>query len=797
MGVTVTNKTLDAKLDAIVRQRVKKAAATIQASLGHIANGNPLAAEPDPKRRFARLQAKTNYQAEALVRSIDIAARQERTKATAKPSGQEAVQGPTLDFVGIAFFERGRRVADAVARIAYGNGRPQGSGFMVAPGLILTNHHVIETEAAAAELCVEFDYEIDANNMARKVTRYRLNPARCFVTDGIEGLDYTLVALGERISGERMAADFGYVPLSDAADKHMLGEVANIIQHPQGRHKEVVVRENRLVARDETVNVLHYLADTEAGASGSIVSNNDWEPIALHHWAGPAREVVSTKDGLPLSRQVNEGIRISAIVKDLRRRQPRLKSASAAAVAGALKLWDARRNGQTENIPSSNGSGGQPGARANGDGSITWTFPVEISVRSPLFSPSPPDNVATRVPVVERSDRQAERAAAWEAEDFSDRGGYEPGFIPGHIVPLPKIVSKKYRIAENQEPVEGADPHELPYHHFSIVMNADRRLAFFTACNIDGARSKAINRDTKTVIDNPSLKDLGVESFGAEASDAFRPDRRILQEEQMQRPFYESQVVPGYPDPQSRERIARMFQKGHITLRGDPAWGTQAQALAAENDTFFYTNAAPQIGFFNQGSALNRPGSKGKLRWRAVETYVLRNAVTMRQRICVFAGPVFADSDPDYRFDSKIPMKFWKIAIWADNEDSKLRAIALLADQSSVLKKKNMPEAFAANPEAYAEDEELARVTEFLSTVKEIEGLTGLDFGKALHDADIRKGAKPGTPALRLQPADLQSGKARRASMKKAAKTKTAKTKTASKATGKTTPKKRTARKNR
>jgi endonuclease G len=306
-------------------------------------------------------------------------------------------------------------------------------------------------------------------------------------------------------------------------------------------------------------------------------------------------------------------------------------------------------------------------------------------------------------------------------------------------------------------------------HHFSVAMNAERRLAFFTACNIDGSRIKAIIRDTKTVIDKPTLKDLGVESLqaeGAEASDDFRPDRRIAPEEQMNRPFYEHQIVPGFPEPTSKERIARIFQKGHLTLRGDPAWGTKDQAQAAERDTFFYTNAAPQVGFFNQGSRLDRPGSKGKLRWRAVETYVLRNAVTMRSRINVFAGPIFDDkNDPEYRFGSKVPMRFWKIAIWA--EDGELRSIGLIADQTELIKV--MPEAAEA-AEAFADSPELARVSEFLTTVAKIEKVTGLDFGKAVRDADIRAGA-PATvrPAQDLEPEELQprARRARRAARRK------------------------------
>ena len=527
------------------------------------------------------------------------------------------------------------------------------------------------------------------------------------MTDTIDGLDYTLIGVGGRLSGPGAIGTFGYIPLSDAPDKHMLGEVANLIQHPVGRFKEIVLRENRLVARDETVQVLHYIADTEQGSSGSPVFNNDWEPIALHHWGGPHLEVVSSS-GRPLTREINEGVRISAIVKDLRGRNANLAEPTASAVKTALQIWETERRPVgaasrpgTEAVADA-ALGGNAGPRQNDDGSVTWTFPIEINVRAPLIGGrSAAPSTAPQAPVTARSTPPAgsEAVARWKTEDFSDRPGYEPGFIAGFVVPLPELANVPGRAAENQLAEAGDDPHELRYHHFSIVINAERRLAYYTACNIDGKRTKAINREDKTVIDNPTLRDLGVESIGAEgaeASDAFMPDRRVLIEEQMTKPFYDQQRVPGFPDPQSRERIARMFQKGHIIMRGDPAWGSDDDATAAERDTFFYTNAAPQVGFFNQGSQLDRPGSKGKLRWRAVETYILRNAVTMRKRITVFAGPIFAAADPDYRFESKVPMRFWKIAVWA--EQGELHSIALLADQKPVLKV--MPEAMGAGAEA-------------------------------------------------------------------------------------------------
>lgn len=768
------NQMILAEVENIVRDRLKRTQRTIETSLTHIAEGNPLASETKIARRLQRLQTKASLSREEAVMvsaAIDAAAMPGAELAgMAKKAGPEAIRGTTLDFVGIAFLERGRRAADAVGRVAFLSDAPQGTGFLVGPGLFLTNHHVIESPSAARRFQVQFDYEYDPLDRAVTPTSFYFDPDACFVSDGIDGLDYTLIAIGERRSGRRALPDFGFLPLSDAGDKHMLGEIANVVQHPDGRFKELVLRENHLVARDETLNVLHYVADTEQGSSGSPVFNNEWEAIALHHWGGPWHEVMSTK-GKALATEINEGIRISAIVRDLRRRS--LSGLTAAAVRRVLDLWD---SGGRRPVPSRTTSGGTESSsaipsisRRDDDGTVTWTFPVEISVRAPLLATKRDARALPDQPAEPPVQQVRPEAATWKTEKFDDRGGYEPGFVPGFVLPLPSFSRVRWRVAENQMAAEGDDPHELRYHHFSIVMNADRRLAGFTAVNIDGKRIKAVNRDDKSVVDNPTLKDLGVESLGlegAEGSDAFRPDRRILPEEQMNKPFYDKQVVPGFPDTNSSERKARMFQKGHIILRGDPAWGTEDQAVAAERDTFFYTNAAPQVGFFNQGSELNRPGSKGKLRWRAVETYILRNAVTMKSRVSVFAGPVFDDqNDPPYRFDSKVPMRFWKIAAWSDG--STLRSIALLADQRPVLKV--MPEAIGA--EAFGDEEEIARVSEFLSTVEEIEELTGLDFGRAIRDADIRAGMQTNrrTPASTLRPSEIREPSRGRASRRGAA----------------------------
>ncbi|AVO44429.1 DNA/RNA non-specific endonuclease [Phreatobacter cathodiphilus] len=747
------------ELEQVVMARLMAGREAIEYSLRQISWGNPLGAEQSIRRGVARLQAKAGLSAEEAalaVRAVQDFAHQasrveprpetlaaeppELTIRVGKPTGPEAVWG-TLDFVPVSFFVRGRRAADAVARVAYRSGRAQGSGFLVAPGLFLTNQHVIKDPAHAETLELQFDYEHDDVGGSRKFCRYALDPARCFAFDDVRRLDYCLIAVGPRIDGDRDIGAFGYKALSDAADKHMLGEVANIIQHPAGRMKEIVLRENRLVNREDTTQVLHYVADTEPGSSGSPVFNNQWEPIALHHWGGPHLEV-QTPDGRLLTREINEGIRVSAIVNDLQTRW----AGRSPAVAEALALWRAapRAYEEDESLAGERAADVlQPSVRTRPDGTTSWIFPIEISVRAPLIPASTP--VAPAAPAAPAvlaglAERLPGRRPppAWSVENFADRGGFEPGFLPGFIVPLPAIRPAAGRIAPNLEAGRGDDPHELKYHHFSIKMNADRRLAFFTACNIDGSRLWHVDRENKDATENPTAKQLGVENLeAAEASDDFRPDRRIDIENQMTKPFYEGQKVPGFPKGNDPDRIARMLQKGHIVLRSDPAWGTREEALAAERDTFFYTNAGPQIGFFNQGSAFDKPGTKGRLRWRAVESYVLRNALVEKQRVSVFAGPVFRADDPDYRFGSKVPMTYWKIAVWVENQQ--LRAIALLADQYKLVEA--LPENLSPEAEEFTDPHELARVSEFLTTVSAIEQMTHLDFGVEVRSADVRAGS--------------------------------------------------------
>jgi len=162
----------------------------------------------------------------------------------------------------------------------------------------------------------------------------------------------------------------------------------------------------------------------------------------------------------------------------------------------------------------------------------------------------------------------------------------------------------------------------LPYTHFSVLMRPDKRLAAVTALGMDGQK----------------LMDLDRSGIG------WRLDPRLPE------------------DQQTSERVyARNdLDRGHLVRRASAVWGdTRAEAAEANEDTFYYTNAAPQAAKFNQGMEL----------WLGLESYLQENAADNSRRIVVFTGPVFSENDPVYR-GVDIPLRFFKVPSPGVTEDA-------------------------------------------------------------------------------------------------------------------------------
>ena len=246
--------------------------------------------------------------------------------------------------------------------------------------------------------------------------------------------------------------------------------------------------------------------------------------------------------------------------------------------------------------------------------------------------------------------------AEMSLDQFEDKHGYEPTFL-GVTVPLPQVAAP---FENDLVPLLDGSGSELKYEHFSVVMNKARRLAHFTAVNIDGSLLQRPPRDR----------------------DVWYFDPRIGREYQTGPDLYADNEL----------------DRGHLVRRLDPVWGTQA--LQAQEDTFHFTNCAPQHAKLNRDT------------WLGLEDYILSNSAVDKLKVTAFTGPVFRQDDMLYRDTYRIPAEFWKVVVVV-KDDGQLSATAYLLTQRDLL---GTLEVFGA-------------YKTYQVPVSQIEALAGLSFG--------------------------------------------------------------------
>jgi endonuclease G len=277
-------------------------------------------------------------------------------------------------------------------------------------------------------------------------------------------------------------------------------------------------------------------------------------------------------------------------------------------------------------------------------------------------------------------------AAHWK----DDALGYDPDFL-SQAVPLDPIYARL--VAQGKvAPLVGGKGHELRYFHFSSVMSADRRFPILTAVNIDGLKLVKIPR-----------------------KDTWRLDARVDAKFQSDDEFYVR--------TKAEEKV--YFSRGHQVRLLDPCWSDatdkarrEADARRGMEDTFHFTNAAPQVQAYNDQD------------WGNLEDYVLDKAQTSERRISVFTGPIYRDNDPIYGRGRKggpwqIPLSFWKIAV-LQKTSTKIAAAAFIVGQTEYVQALYEAKVFSGL-KPYTIDEMRSRKIQ--TTIAAVEELTGLDFG--------------------------------------------------------------------
>ena len=180
-----------------------------------------------------------------------------------------------------------------------------GTGFLVAPSLVLTCKHVIPTEDVAGCVAVQF------SEGARKV-EYEFARSAAVHSSPIDKNNFSVLRLRDR-QGEPAGARFNhyYLGLSAKHRNSLLFEdlQANIIHFP--RYSDGQVYDLRgTTLRAQSGAYIAYDGSTDEGSSGAPLFNDYWWLIAMHQ----GRLASGTKE-----ENLKIGISANAIIDELRK----------------------------------------------------------------------------------------------------------------------------------------------------------------------------------------------------------------------------------------------------------------------------------------------------------------------------------------------------------------------------------------------------------------------------------------------------------------------------------------------
>jgi endonuclease G, mitochondrial len=623
------------------------------------------------------------------------------------------------ELTDISYLEEGLIVARAVCRIVIrkdGSLLGYGTGFLIAPGVLITNRHVLEDAACARESVAQFRYERDVQGRELPSVDFalRVTPAPIISKE----LDFAIVQVEPRSARGEALEQFGWLRLSPEPGKGFIGEYLTIVQHPNGERKQICVRENKLLKYSEDGPYVWYQTDTVAGSSGSPAFNNSWQVVALHHSSVPQTRRVNGKDRWlardgklwtpemgddAVAWKANEGIRVSRIMAHLSARHAAHPLARAVLTATDARASRGGSGGETSVDPN------QIQVRTDASGNMRVLIPVDIGIQVGAQQPAAPDRAsipgsasALQAAVVEK--------VLIDQTSYPKRPGYDRKFL-GPSVPLPRVVSQKL----GKVLLLPGKKRELKYWNYSVVMNRDRGLAYFSAGNVDAARFSG-NRDADG---DTWFRDTRVDAVDAAA--------QIGQE------FYKKQKTF------EADRADNPFDQGHLSRRRDLQWGAgEDEAKRNGDDSYHYTNCAPQHWQFNQASRASGI-------WFRLEDAAIESLAGGATRLCVINGPVFdapackAATDGQLHLDLKgkrvpdgsfggirIPKQFFKLIAYMAGQELRARAFVVTQEDLLATLARHRP------AEALSELE----VRLYQVRIAELERLTALSFGTlARHDA--------------------------------------------------------------
>ena len=209
-----------------------------------------------------------------------------------------------------------------------------GTGFLLGPDVVITNHHVMDIvisgKARPEAAIFRFDYKRLSGDVISEGAVYKLATADWLVDSsppsdvdskrepkpGVpkpDELDYAIVRLqgspGSTPAGQKpdpKDPPRGWISVEKTASAAPASPLL-IMQHPDAAPLKLALDMSGVIGPNTNGTRLKYTVNTEGGSSGAPCFNAEWDLVALHHSGDPNFD----SDHKP---EYNEGIPIEAIL---------------------------------------------------------------------------------------------------------------------------------------------------------------------------------------------------------------------------------------------------------------------------------------------------------------------------------------------------------------------------------------------------------------------------------------------------------------------------------------------------
>lgn len=229
-------------------------------------------------------EIRTRYIVPSVAYGVDRAAKEYGPPIEWRgPKSDTELQGffsPDPPWQDVGFLRQAMDRSASVCRVEVGI--IKGTGFLIAPTLVLTNYHVLQAkedddiEVNARKAVLRFGYFATPEGDASKGRMFKVN--QIVERSGVQALDFVLLEIEANIQAEESIQ-----PVPFELKPPPIKSALNILHHPGGDVMKLSTSSNGVTGVYEDRNLIQYVTRAVDGSSGSPCFNDDWKVVALHH----------------------------------------------------------------------------------------------------------------------------------------------------------------------------------------------------------------------------------------------------------------------------------------------------------------------------------------------------------------------------------------------------------------------------------------------------------------------------------------------------------------------------------